>query len=214
MSDSPKSAFREKQLEAADTQVHISIDESGEPRLPPWTDETSTADLRCLLLEFAVGIHKWYDETVPEKTDDLVIKINLKSEDATSSSSYEQFCPATMTKLQLATLYERIIEDDDRDTPLLRFLGGTPLPPAAKSKPPVLKVPVPRSGGPVDYSLPRPGASPPSSKRATVSPTPSEMSSAPPSVVDGIEETAVVQPKKKKGRPANTTQSKKRRVNS
>ncbi|KAJ7244590.1 hypothetical protein C8J57DRAFT_1476828 [Mycena rebaudengoi] len=146
-----------------------------------------------VLPKFAIGIHKWYDETVPEKTDDIVIKINLKSEDATSSSSYEQFCPATMTKLQSATLYERIIEDDDRETPLLRFLGGTPLPPAAKSKHPVPKAPVP-SGGPVDYSLARPGASPPSSKRAAVSPAPSEMSSVPPSVVD---ESLLVQLKKK-----------------
>ncbi|KAJ7238441.1 hypothetical protein C8J57DRAFT_1727646 [Mycena rebaudengoi] len=151
-------------LEAADTQVHISIEESGEPLLPPWIDETSTADLRCLLLEFAIGIHKWYDEAVPEKTDDI-----------------------------LATLYERIIEDDDRETPLLRFLGGTPLPPAAKSKHPVPKAPVP-SGGLVDYSLPRPGVSPPSLKRAGVSPAPSEMSFVPPSVVD---ESLLVQPKKK-----------------
>ncbi|KAJ7292091.1 P-loop containing nucleoside triphosphate hydrolase protein [Mycena rebaudengoi] len=55
----------------------------------------------------------------------------------------------------------------------------------------------------------RPGASTPSSERAAVSPAPSEMSSAPPSVVDGIE-TPVVQ--LAKGRQANRAQSKKRRV--
>ncbi|KAJ7261444.1 hypothetical protein C8J57DRAFT_1513970 [Mycena rebaudengoi] len=73
--------------------VHVSIDESHEPRLHRWTEDTP---LRRLLLEFAIGIRKWFKETVPEKTDGIVIKMDLKSEETTSSSSYEQHCPANM----------------------------------------------------------------------------------------------------------------------
>ncbi|KAJ7277926.1 hypothetical protein C8J57DRAFT_1222701 [Mycena rebaudengoi] len=39
---------------------------------------------------------EWFKETVPEKTDGIVIKMDLKSEETTSSSSYEQHCPANM----------------------------------------------------------------------------------------------------------------------
>ncbi|KAJ7241186.1 hypothetical protein C8J57DRAFT_1245007 [Mycena rebaudengoi] len=78
--------------------VHVSIDESHEPRLHRWTEDTPLR--RCcwnLRLESATySATEWFKETVPEKTDGIVIKMDLKSEETTSSSSYEQHCPANM----------------------------------------------------------------------------------------------------------------------
>ncbi|KAJ7728742.1 hypothetical protein B0H16DRAFT_1697359 [Mycena metata] len=90
--------------------LKVETDDDGAPLLPEWTENTTTAEGRCLLQLWGLKCYDWLVKAAPKQEADVIISFKEGKD-----KPWQDFCPATMDAKDISTLYSRLRKEQEDD---------------------------------------------------------------------------------------------------